>query len=250
MPYYASFQGRVYLADRDANGNPKDFKFPGNVGQLKIALKTDVLEHYETQTGQRSLDLRMVKQKSATVSLIIEEFTLDNLALALYGHSISRSAGSVLNEVLSGSTIAAGDIFILPHQKVSSVVITDSSTTPQTLDTDDYEIDTDFGRITLLNVTGYQPPLKVSYQYGSVYDISIFTQPPPEKFLRFEGYNTAYGNEKWLVELYRVVFDPLKDLSLISDDLNKFELEGSLLVDTSKPYNYELGQFGRMVKIG
>ena len=31
-----------------------------------------------------------------------------------------------------------------------------------------------------------------------------------------------------LVELYRVAFDPLKEISFISDEYNKFELEGSL----------------------
>jgi hypothetical protein len=47
-----------------------------------------------------------------------------------------------------------------------------------------------------------------------------------------------------------VAFDPLKELALISNDYNKFELEGSLLADASKPYDAVLGQFGRIVQIG
>ena len=46
-----------------------------------------------------------------------------------------------------------------------------------------------------------------------------------------------------LVELYRVAFDPLKEISFISDEYNKFELEGSLLADTTKPFDAVLGQF-------
>ena len=80
MSTYASFQGRVYLGKRDAQGKPIEVRSPGNVAELKLSLKTDVLEHYESQTGQRTLDHRMVKQKSATVNLTIEEFTKENLA--------------------------------------------------------------------------------------------------------------------------------------------------------------------------
>ena len=54
---------------------------------------------------------------------------------------------------------------------------------------------------------------------------------------------------KVLVELYRVAFDPLKEISFISDEYNKFELEGSLLADTTKPYDAVLGQFGRIVQL-
>ena len=57
------------------------------------------------------------------------------------------------------------------------------------------------------------------------------------------------GNAKVLVELYRVAFDPLKEISFISDEYNKFELEGSLLADTTKPYDAVLGQFGRIVQL-
>ena len=63
MSTYASFQGRVYLGRRDAAGNPIEVRSPGNVAELKLSLKTDVLEHFESQTGQRTLDHRMVKQK-------------------------------------------------------------------------------------------------------------------------------------------------------------------------------------------
>ena len=52
MSTYASFQGRVYLGKRDVEGNPIEVRSPGNVAELKLSLKTDVLEHYESQTGQ------------------------------------------------------------------------------------------------------------------------------------------------------------------------------------------------------
>jgi hypothetical protein len=250
MSTYASFQGRVYLGKRDANGEPIEVRSPGNVAELKLSLKTDVLEHYESQTGQRTLDHRMVKQKSATVKLTIEEFTKENLALALYGNFVTGAAGTVSGEPLGGVAPVIGDRYFLAHPKVSTLVVTDSTATPATLALGtNYTAETDFGAIQFLEVTGFTAPFKASYGFGVATEIGIFTQPLPERYLRLEGLNTAQGNAKVLVELYRVAFDPLKEISFISDDYNKFEMEGSLLADATKPFDAALGQFGRIIQL-
>ncbi len=250
MSTYASFQGRVFLGKRDIDGHPIEVRSPGNVAELKLSLKTDVLEHYESQTGQRSLDHRMVKQKSATVNLTIEEFTKENLALALYGNHVVGTPGTVTAEPVGGATPIAGDRYFLAHPKVSTLVVVDSAGTPATLVLGtNYTADLDFGALQFLDTTGFTAPFKASYAYGVATEIGIFTQALPERFLRLEGINTAQGNAKVLVELYRVAFDPLKEISFISDEYNKFELEGSLLADTTKPFDAVLGQFGRIVQL-
>jgi hypothetical protein len=251
MSTYASFQGRVYLGKRDINGNPIEVRSPGNVADLKLSLKTDVLEHYESQSGQRSLDHRMIKSKSATINLSIEEFTKENLALALYGTHVATASGTVTDEPIGGAVPVVGDRYFLAHPKVSTLILKDSTGTPATLTLGThYTADTDFGAIQFLDTTGLTAPYKASYAFGDVSEIGIFTQPLPERYLRLEGLNTAQGNAKVLVELYRVAFDPLKELALISTEYNKFDLEGSLLADSTKPYDAVLGQFGRIVQIG
>lgn len=250
MSTYASFQGRVYLGKRDINGNPIEVRSPGNVADLKLSLKTDVLEHYESQSGQRSLDHRMIKSKSATINLSIEEFTKENLALALYGTHVATTGGTVTDEPLGGAAPVVGDRYFLAHPKVSTLVVNDSAGTLATLTLGThYTADTDFGAIQFLDTTSFTAPFKASYAFGDVSEIGIFTQPLPERYLRLEGLNTAQGNAKVLVELYRVAFDPLKELALISTEYNKFDLEGSLLADSTKPYDAVLGQFGRIVQI-
>ena len=57
MSTYASFQGRVFLGKRDIDGFPIEVRSPGNVAELKLSLKTEVLEHFESQSGQRSLNV-------------------------------------------------------------------------------------------------------------------------------------------------------------------------------------------------
>lgn len=250
MSTYASFQGRVYLGKRDLAGLPIEVRSPGNVAELKLSLKTEVLEHFESQTGQRSLDHRMVKQKSASVNLTIEEFTKENLALALYGNHVTGAGGSVTDEPLGGVAPVIGDRYFLAHPKVDALTLIDSAGSPASLVAGThYTADTDFGAVQFLDIAGFTPPFKASYTFGTATQIGIFTQALPERYLRLEGINTAHGNDKVLVELYRVAFDPLKEISFISDDYNKFELEGSLLADTTKPFDVLLGQFGRIVQL-
>lgn len=251
MSTYASFQGRVYLGKRDESGNPIEVRSPGNVADLKLSLKTDVLEHFESQSGQRTLDHRMVKQKSATVNLTIEEFTRENLALALYGNYVIGTPGTVTDEALGGAAPLTGERYFLAHPKVASLVLVDSAATPATLTLGThYTADVDFGAVQFLDTAGFTAPFKASYSFGVATEIGIFTQALPERYLRMEGVNTADGNAKVLVELYRVAFDPLKEISFISNDYNKFEMEGSLLADASKPIDAVLGQFGRIVQVG
>ena len=205
MSYYASFQGRVYLGKRDSLGNPIEVRSPGNVADLKLSLKTEVLEHFESQSGQRSLDHRMIKSKSATVSMSVEEFTKENLALALYGTAVASTGGTVTNEPIGGATPMVGDRYFLAHPKVTTLVVKDSAATPATLALGtQYTVDTDFGAVQFLDITGLTAPFKASYAFGDVSEIGIFTQPLPERYLRLEGLNTAQSNARVLVELYRV----------------------------------------------
>lgn len=251
MSYYASFQGRVYLAERDADGNPVQPRLIGNVAKLQIALKTDVIEHHESMTGQRSMDLRLIKQKSASVTLTVEEFNRENLALALYGNVVTGTSGSVTGETVGGAAPTVSERVFLAHPKVSALVLTDSAVTPAQLTAGiHYTADTDFGAVQFLDLTGLTLPIRAAYTYGAVDAVGMFTQPLPERFLRFEGVNTAFSNEKWLVTLYRVAFDPLKNLDVIGDDINQFELEGSLLADMARPADANLGQFGDLQRLG
>jgi len=182
--------------------------------------------------------------------LTIEEFTKENLALALYGTHVVGTSGTVTAETIGGATPVVGDRYFLAHPKVSTLVVVDSAGTPATLTLGThYTADTDFGALQFLDTTGFTAPFKASYGYGVATEIGIFTQALPERYLRLEGLNTAQNNAKVLVELYRVAFDPLKEISFISDEYNKFELEGSLLADGTKPFDAVLGQFGRIVQL-
>jgi hypothetical protein len=245
---YFSGQGRVYIANRDSNGNPLALRWLGNVPELKVSLNVETIEHTESYSGQRLTDLSLIKKKDGEFTCAIEDFSIENLELTLYGQTSSVTAGTVTNEALPTGVVAGG-IYLLANQFVSSVVVKDSAASPATLTAGThYKVHAEQGAIEFLNVAGFTQPFKVDYSYGAAMRLAMFKSAKPEVWLRFDGLNTADGNKRVIVDLYRVVLNPTKDLSLIGDELQKFELSGKVLADTTKSDTGPLGLFGRVIQ--
>jgi len=246
---YFSGQGRVYIGARDSAGNPAGLTFVGNVPELKVSLSVDTIEHQEAQSGQRLTDLQLIKTKKGEFACTLEELIPTNLALALYGHSTQVTPGTVTGEALP-NPVTAGHLYPLAHQNVSAVQIQDSDSPPKPLPATQVQVHAKHGSVLILDATTggpYVEPFTVDYAYGAAQSTAMFTRPLPERWIRFEGLNTADANREVVIDLYRVAINPAKELSIITDELLKFELSGQVLADLSKPADGELGQFGRLV---
>lgn len=246
---YFSGQGRVYIGQRDAAGNALAMRWIGNVPELKVSLNVETIEHKESYSGQRLTDLQLIKGKDGEFSCSIEDFNIENLELTLYGQTSSVTAGTVTAEPLP-TGLVAGSIALLANQFVSSVVVKDSAAVPETVPATNYKVHAEQGAIEFLNVGTYTQPFKVDYAYGAAKRLAMFKSGQPEVWLRFDGLNTADGNKRVIVDLYRVVLAPTKDLSLIGDDLQKFDLSGRVLADVTKSDTGPLGLFGRVIQAG
>lgn len=246
---YFSGQGRVFIGSRDTNGNPTGLNFVGNVPDLKVSLSVDTLEHQESQSGQRLTDLQLIKTKKGEFSCTLEELIQSNLELALYGSTTAITSGTVTSELLP-NPITVGSLYLLSKQNVSSVVVKDSSATPLTLPATQYTVNAKHGSIIINDKTTggpYIEPFKADFSYGAANVTAMFTQPLPERWVRFEGLNTADSNREVVIDLYRVAINPTKDLSVIGNELMKFELAGQVLADLTKSAAGQFGQFGRIV---
>jgi len=247
MPYFSG-QGRVYIGARDASGNPLSMRWLGNVPELKVSLNVETIEHKESYSGQRLTDLSLIKGKDGEFSCAIEDFSIDNLELTLYGQTSSVTAGSVTAEALPTGAVAGG-LYLLANQFVSSVVVKDSAGTPATLtEGTHYKVHAEQGAIEFLDVAVFTQPFMVDYSYGASKRLAMFKAGQPEVWLRFDGLNTADANQRVIVDLYRVALNPSKDLSLIGDELQRFDLSGRVLADVTKPDAGPLGLFGRVIQ--
>ena len=61
----------------------------GNVTEFTFQVKPTRLEHYSSRVGVRKKDLVVVTEVSATLTLVLEEMTARNLALAALGNIVN-----------------------------------------------------------------------------------------------------------------------------------------------------------------
>lgn len=245
---YFSGQGIVYVGDRDSAGVVKTFRDVGNVPALRVALTTDVIEHKESRSGRRLIDFRLTRENRARVTMTMEDFSKENMMLLMYGTDVDVTASTVTAE-LFGSGLVVGDVVATIHPDISAIVVKDSTGSPLTLvlNTDYSVVDAKAGLIKILNLGSYVQPFKIDYSYAAQDVVPFFTAPQKERFLRFVGLNTANSDKRVVIDIYRVIFDPVGNLDLISDDLNKFEIEGSALYDSTRAADATLGGFGRVM---
>jgi hypothetical protein len=65
-------------------GGP-DFVHLGNAPEVEYTPALDVLDHFSSMVGVRSKDRKVVREKSATIRIVLEEMTPDNLGMAFMG---------------------------------------------------------------------------------------------------------------------------------------------------------------------
>src|SRR5262245_55298672 len=62
-----------------------DYVDVGNITEFTFSVKPTRLEHYSSRIGVRKKDLVVVTELAATLTMILEEFTARNLAMATLG---------------------------------------------------------------------------------------------------------------------------------------------------------------------
>lgn len=232
--YYYSGQGSLYVAKRDVNGKPLGFMPIGNVPELTIDIEISKFEHKESESGSRLLDLSIVKEKKGKFKMKVENLSLENLALGLYGENAAVVGGTVVDEPVK---FYKGKRMPLAHPDVSAVVVKDvTGVTTYVLNTD-YTVDAANGVLIFpasgSTITTDGTDLEVSYTYGAYSKLEAFTSAEsPERWLRFEGLNTVDGSNV-IIDCYRAQFDPLTGYALINEEIASLDMNGSLLADTN-----------------
>ena len=83
----------------------------GNITEFTFQVKPTRLEHYSSRVGVRKKDLVVVTEVAASLTMIMEEFTARNLAIAVLGTATGSGAGSVIT-ILSQPLIYAKFKFV------------------------------------------------------------------------------------------------------------------------------------------
>lgn len=243
-----SFQGKLLVAKRDANGDPLAFRNVGVAPTFDVSLSVEVDEKRETESGQRLVYSRLAGAKTCNLSAVLDYFSTKNLALGLYSTPAILPAGSASAEPLPDN-LAVGDIVALKQQNVSATALEDSLAAPLTLDTHYRIYSAAHGSLEILDLAAFTQPFAADYSYAGGVNLAIFSQPAPIVWVRLEGINTADGDKPVLVELYKVQFDPFETLSLMNETHGNLSISGAVLHDDTKVADPDLGTFGRVIDL-
>jgi len=258
--YYYSGQGVVLIGGRDVNGRPTGLIPVGNVSDLKITISTGIVEHKDSQDGQRATDKRINSEVKSGLAMTLQSWSSANLTLAVRGTSNVITAGTVASSASESVTAYSGAVSPLKYAMVSAVTVSDGTvvltawnSTMTSASAWDYQLNADHGSLqfnstvsglvqgggVLANATfaTATPPalpsmsVTVAYDYAAQYNTDSLTTGIQERFMRFEGLNTAEDNQPVVIEVFKFSIDPLKELAMISDTFAQFVLEGSVLRD-------------------
>jgi len=233
---YFSGQGSVLIATKDAvTGEHEGFVPVGNVSALTIGVETTVFQHKESCSGTRGIDKEITQEVVVTIAMTMESINDDNLALALYGTTAPVVGGSGSDE----EHVMYWDKWIpLDHIKVSAVIVGDDAVPTVTyVEGTDYELNAETGSVKALstgNITDLQNVF-FDYTYAGYDQIeAIVSSAAPERWLRFEGLNTADSDNPVVIDVYKASIQPLAELALINEELAEMAVEASALSDPTR----------------
>ncbi len=233
---YFSGQGSILIAEKDAvTGEPQGFVPVGNVSSLTVGIETTVFQHKESCTGVRGVDKEIVQEVAVNVAFVMESINKENLALAAYGTDATVATGTASDEELQ---LFHDKWMPMDNIKVSNVVVGDdaSPSTTYVLDTD-YEINLETGSIKALSTGSITDGQVVFLDYDyAAYDSveALISSAAPERWVRFEGLNTADADNPVVVDIYRGSVKPLAELALINEELAEMAVEVSALSDSTR----------------
>ncbi|MDP2358350.1 MAG: hypothetical protein Q8M31_20145, partial [Beijerinckiaceae bacterium] len=82
----------------------------GNVPEFEWTPNIEKLDHFSSRTGVRTKDRSIITEKSATLRIVMEEFTAENLTMILMGEAVG--AGPITVDIMSQSEKVLGVRFV------------------------------------------------------------------------------------------------------------------------------------------
>lgn len=244
--YYVG-QGNVNIAPRITGGAINGgYLNVGDLTALELSLKQSFVDVHENNTGYGFNALHAPVEIDCSLKLVMEQWSTPNLEKALWATApTANTGGTVTSETVMAYNGAKS---YLANIGVTNLVLKSGATT-LVLGTD-YTVDGSYGSFTILPgstvVTAGTPvSLTAAYTYAATNgSVGAFTGSSPEWSVRVDTKNVANpfvdaNNSAFAavsVQIYRVMFDASKMLSLIGKKNAPLELDGKVLIDPTVTY--------------
>lgn len=165
-------------------------------------------------------------------------------ALGLLVPAGSPGVVSGTPETLPGD-LADGDVWFLGgktrHRNITGLVIAGMTLTT------DYTLDAATGKVTFVGDQSASPAPTATYGYTDPQYVSILNAPIRNYMFSYEFMNRQQANAKGSLELYKIRVNPASSIDMMPTKAQDMSLKGKALADITRPFDGELGQFGRRI---
>lgn len=244
-------RGKIYFDRKNTNGTYVGERFLGNCTTLETTVSDEKREKYESTTPASGLMKRTNIRRTIELSIVLDEFNKENMALALMGDNSFYTQNNTAVTAEAHNAVTQGTWVKMTFLSISSVVVKNDAGSPTTYTvTTDYVVDATTGRIYIVpgGAIADGTNLRVDYAKATVTtalpSVRIGVATKIEGLIRFVG-DPAEG-PAWMYELWSVDLGPDGSLSLIGDDFGEFTLKGTLQSDAT---NHPTEPYGRGIRL-
>jgi hypothetical protein len=238
-------RGAIYFDRRTATDNKVGSFHLGNCDVFGINISTEKITLNDFTQQTTSPYKEVVSSTNVAINIEGFEFSKDTMALATMGaidEAYTQNNTAVTGEPLASATAVGlkGRFFQLDYRNVSNVVLKQGATTH--VEGDDYTVvDATRGIVKILTDGDIVDGTALTADYdkatiaaGAIVRIFGGTSATIEGTLRFVSNNSTGPN--WDVTVWNASLRPNGDISFISEEFNKFTLEGTAQSDASGTY--------------
>lgn len=215
----------------------------GNVQEAKIEIDEDVQEQMDMQSGAGGIIARVSRIKAAKLSLKMDSFSPENMAMATRGKTTTTARATITDEAV---TAKLGGLNLLERLQDLSAALTVTNSAGTTT----YALGTDYTRVgagIVIPATGSAitaaQALKVTYTAVASSNIEGLIAANTDYQIVFDGLNIADNGKRVRVIIHRVSLSPTKALDLIGDKFGSVDLTGGILQDQSIVFDGSTSQY-------
>lgn len=204
-------------------GNVSVFQFTANEEKKE-------LQDFQSAGGGVANTLRRITGVEGSITL--HDYSVENLALALFGSTSQVTAEAVSDEALTAydDKLSRTEFVIDTDQ---TVTVTGTGGTPTYVEGTDYTVSP--AGITQISggSIGDGTAIEVSYTKKAVDVLQALTDSGQEYQVVLDGLNEAQSGKAVVIDVHRMKFSPGQNLDVIGDDFGGIELTADVLKDES-----------------
>jgi hypothetical protein len=232
-------RGKVYFDRFTSAGAATGERFLGNCPSFEITPTAEDIKKYSSATPAAPLIASDVLRTTLALRIAGDEFTAENLAMALFGDSanLTQSTAAITDEVIT--VVAQGRYYPTLYRGISSVTVTGPSETPTYDVNDDYTVDATEGRIYIVpgGAITASTVIWVDYTYADldVERVRGMNQTSVKGYVRFVG-DPGRGPQ-YTCEIWRASIHADGAMGFISDEYAQWTMIGDIESDATNHPN-------------